>query len=141
MSVKSQYLESIIEGQKTIELRRRTLQVAPGTMIWFYAKRPDANVKAVALVEEIVTESPRLLWERFNHRVGVSKTEFRDYFAGTTTGCAVIFGEVQLINPGIGLKEIRHHIKTFHPPQFFKKLEAKTPELQFLLHRFRPLGF
>jgi len=135
ISVADVYVTQILNGLKTVELRRRTLRISPGTRIWIYAKSPRSHVQAVAIADQIVTAPPEDIWRDFKNRVGISFDEFTKYFDGTARGCAVLLKQIGRIDPEIPLNELRQRIKHFHPPQFFKKLKAEGPEVEFFKSR------
>src|SRR5262249_28321732 len=89
ISVRSEYATKILSGQKTVELRRRHLNVKPGTRVWIYSKAPYAAVQARAVVENIVSGKPAGLWRKFRCCAGISHREFRTYFGSTNVGHAI----------------------------------------------------
>ena len=135
ISVKEEYLMMILNGEKTVELRRKAINVPPGSRVWLYAKSPVAHISACATVRQVITTSPNVVWNRYRSEVGITRGEFDSYFAGSTTACAMLLADVRCIAPALKLSELRLRLKGFHPPQFFKKLHKGSPE--FLLLRSR----
>jgi predicted transcriptional regulator len=133
ISVKEEYLTMIVNGDKTIELRRKTINVAPGSRIWLYAKSPTAHISAYASVEKVITATPHMIWSKYHSEVGITLDEFNSYFDGSSTACAIFLEDIQCVVPALKLSELRSRLKGFHPPQFFKKLHKDSPE--FLLLR------
>jgi predicted transcriptional regulator len=136
ISVKEEYLMMILNGEKTIELRRKAINVPPGSRVWLYAKSPVAHINACATVKQVVTASPSVVWNRYRSEVGISRDEFNSYFEGSATACAMLLADVRRIAPALKLSELRLRLKGFHPPQFFKKLHKGSPELQLLRSHF-----
>lgn len=129
ISLHPQHCQNVMTGDKTVELRRRKLRVAPGTRMWIYAKRPNACVHAVAIIESVHEGSRSDLWRQFGDRVCISRLAFDQYLEGTKAGCAIVLRSVQPLKKAISLKEIRQKIHRFHPPQFFKRLPPGSKEL------------
>lgn len=80
MSIKPQYAQAIITGEKQIELRKRIPKVGAGDIIVFYESLPIQRVTFYCVVEEIVSMSPKKLWETYSNRLGITKKEYDKYF-------------------------------------------------------------
>jgi predicted transcriptional regulator len=132
ISVKAKYAVQILAGNKTVELRRRRVHVEPGSRVWIYVTAPEARVAAVATVSQVVTGRPHTIWRQHRASVGVSWAEFEAYFTDCESACAIILCDVQAIAPALHLSELRRKSKRFHPPQFFKRLQAGSAELRLL---------
>lgn len=132
MSVRSEYVSKILAGEKTVELRRRSLKVAPGTRVWIYSKAPNGAVRACAVIAAIVTGKPNCLWRKFRSRAGVTRREFRAYFGTVDEGCALLLADVVGLEKDISLGAMRKKVSSFHPPQFYTKLSHKEPVLRAL---------
>lgn len=132
ISVKPEYLKMMLDGDKTVELRRKAMKVAPGSRVWLYAKAPTAKIAAYASIERIVTAAPRTIWTRYHSGVGISLDEFNAYFKGASLASAILLKGVHRIAPELTLEKLRSHLNGFHPPQFFKKLRKDSPESRLL---------
>ena len=135
ISVHARHVQSMLKGEKTVELRRRVLRITPGTRVWIYSKVPRGIVEALAIVDHVVQAPPPLIWRKFGARSAVSRIEFNDYFSELDIGCAILFNEIQCLKKNISLAEIRQRCSSFQPPQFFKTLSDGSPEL-FLFKSF-----
>ncbi len=128
ISLAPAYTQAILNGRKTVELRRRRLCVRNGTRIWIYSKTPAARIEATAYVQEIHEADPEGLWSEFGDATGISRTEFDHYFSGCSRGCAVVLDSVSALVPSLDLPTMRSEVAGFHPPQFFKRLSAAEVE-------------
>jgi predicted transcriptional regulator len=135
ISVQQKFVARIVSGKKAAELRRRVPRIQPGCRIWIYTKAPEAVISICVTVDRIVTGSPKDIWRSHHLDLGVSLSEFEEYFWGTDTGCAIFFKQVEDVSPGVALSEIRSKSRGFHPPQFFKRLEEGSPELKLFRSR------
>lgn len=95
VSIHPQYAEKILDGLKTIELRRRfpTLNGFSGRLL-IYSTTPIKSVIGFAEIEDVHHLPIKKLWSEFSKEAHIKKTDFLDYFTGTTHGYAV-----QLKNP------------------------------------------
>lgn len=126
ISVEERHATSILQGEKTVELRRRPLRVASGTRMWIYSKVPRGKVEAVATVDYIAASSPERIWKEFGHQTGISNQEFFEYFAGAAAAYAIVFHDVRRLNRALSLDEIRRESSKFQPPQFFIWLSSEN---------------
>lgn len=121
----------MLAGYKSVELRRKPLNISSGARVWVYSKLPRGQVQALAVVDEVVADTPEEIWNSYGVQSAVSKSEFDSYFADAKTGYAIVFQEVRPLAPILSLSSIREKISHFHPPQFFKKLTYGSPVLTF----------
>lgn len=135
ISLHPRHCDNLVNGRKTVELRRRKMAVRPGTRVWIYSTRPRACVEACAIVEKVFSGSHDELWNTFGDKVAVSRCEFDHYFAGTVDAHAIVLRDVATLKRSIKLKELRRRLVGFHPPQFFKRLAPSCSELCVLSER------
>jgi predicted transcriptional regulator len=119
-------------GKKTVELRRRTIHLSPGTLVWIYTKVPKGSVELLGTVDEVIRDSPKNLWRRFGAKSAISKGQFDLYFEDALQGSAIILREIKQLSPTVKLDRMRRISTGFNPPQFFKKLGEESPELKLL---------
>ena len=132
ISVRAEYVAKMLNGEKTVELRRRNVKVPPGTRVWIYSKAPQGAIKAHAEIMAVVTGEPSHLWQQFRSRVGVTQQEFQSYFDTVDEGCALVLSNVVKLRKHISLQTMRERVSSFHPPQFYTKLSGKESTLRVL---------
>jgi predicted transcriptional regulator len=125
ISLAPAYTKAILEGTKTVELRRRRVHAEAGTRVWLYSKVPTARIEGTARIERIQEGNLKGLWTEFSDEVGISKTEFEEYFKGCNRGYAIVLAGVRAAVPARDLKTMRRKLAGFHPPQFFKRLQPE----------------
>lgn len=125
ISIKPHYVEAILSGVKTIELRRRIPPIELGTRFWIYATRPKAAILGTAILKDIVKETPANLWRDYGLHTGVDSSTFEEYFGGSEIALGLIFEGVQAVRP-IELDELRNLLDGFHPPQVMARLSHST---------------
>lgn len=129
ISLVSRHAENIFSGVKQVEFRRRSMHVDQGTTVWLYVKIPVGSIIGRATVQDVVRSSPNALWRRFGPVSGLSRKEFFEYFEGVDEGVALVLKNVEKLNGGISLSELREVESGFQPPQFFVRLNAEHPIL------------
>ncbi|HEY3566582.1 MAG TPA: ASCH domain-containing protein [Thermoanaerobaculia bacterium] len=122
ISIKPIYVQQILSGIKTVEIRRRPIRIPPGTRLWIYSTRPDACVIAVTLIRKVEAGSPVNLWPQIKGMVGISEERFMAYTAGLANITVLFLGCIEKLDPALDLEEIRGVLPHFHPPQFFSWL-------------------
>jgi predicted transcriptional regulator len=132
ISIKEEYVARILTGEKTVELRRRSVNVAPGSRVWVYTKKPHAQITLCAIVKKVIVAKPSELWEDHGQRAGITRAEFDNYFKGSSTACGIVLCNVRKIAPAPSLDELRSKTTSFHPPQFFKRMFPGDVTLDFL---------
>lgn len=131
ISVDERHVQNMLNGTKTIELRRRAIRIPKGSKVWIYSKVPVGEVCAYGIVEKVVEASPSEIWKNYGHVSGISLSEFNNYFSDRDKGCAIVFSRINKLQNNIPLSLIRDKLQSFHPPQFFKYLNEDSEELAF----------
>lgn len=106
ISIKPRFASSILAGQKTVELRRRFMNLPNGSKLWIYSTLPVGAMVAVATLHETIRDIPAELWMEYNDRIGIPRYEFDAYFEGCELGVALELCDVKKITP-IKLDKIR----------------------------------
>lgn len=126
LSINPRWIDSIVAGRKTVELRRRSPTVEPGAVALLYSTSPTSELVALARVHSVVQEPLESLWRRFGKAADVTPTEFADYFDGLTVGAAIQLESVErLVNP-VELCELRR--LGVEPAQGWRYLDAAMTE-------------
>lgn len=86
-SVRPEYGEMIMNGSKTIELRRRFSKKWRGHRAVFYATEPVCGILGQADIAEVYEGSPKTIWARFAPALRCS----HDYYESYVAGCKAVF--------------------------------------------------
>lgn len=125
ISIRPQYTEKIIEGKKTVELRRRfPVAARNGTIAYLYSTSPVRAI--VGRVEIINVEKLPVsaIWRKYQSSAFITKADFDRYFHGVKEGYALEFTKVQALPRQLSLDELRERFD-FEPPQSFLYMTAK----------------
>lgn len=138
ISLEQTHADNIFSGKKHIELRRRSMSVEPGTLVWIYVKKPLGAVVGYARVVDSHSFSPSTLWKKFSGVSGLTRREFFAYFNGVSKGFALSLTEAERLHKPVTLESLREGGSGFHPPQFFMRLSPGNCILKLLHETGRP---
>lgn len=127
LSIKPQYVEKILTGEKQVELRRQKPRSLPNDWLAIYESSPTMALVGMARVTEVQVKSRGRLWRSVSAIAGVTKSEFDDYFDGCELAVGILFQTVMKFKAPVTLNDLRSVWPEFHPPQGFRYL---TPTQQ-----------
>lgn len=104
LSIKPEYVEKILQGEKKFEYRKR-LAKEDVSYIYVYSTAPSMKVVASVHIEGHLSDSPTALWEKTKAAAGISRAKFRDYFRGCKTAYAYKLGKVEVFEPPKNLSD------------------------------------
>lgn len=131
ISIRPKYAHAILDGFKTMELRRRIPAIELGAKLWIYSTLPEGAVIGSVYVDEIIRLSPRELWEAHHQEMGVDLRAFEQYFRDVDIAVGIKLTKPSRTKP-IALSTLREIRSDFHPPQVMKKLK---PIMQMRFNR------
>ena len=89
LSIKPEYAEKILNGNKHYEFRRVIPKASGITTIVIYATKPVGKVVGEFEIDKVLSEKPSKLWSTTSEFSGISKRFFNEYFQGRSTGHAI----------------------------------------------------
>lgn len=122
LSIRPRHVAKILDGSKTVELRRGRPVIVPGQPLAIYSTTPAAAIVALGRVSRIEVASPRELWDRVHGLAGVTRNEYDDYFLGATTATGLYLSGISALSAPVSLAELRAP-GPFHPPQTWHFLD------------------
>ena len=122
LSIKPEYVERILCGDKKFEYRKR-LAREKADLIFIYSTAPEMKVVASVEVLGSVSTSPTALWEQTKNFAGISRTKYREYFHGCKTAHAYKLGSVKVFDKAKVLSEFGINVA----PQSFVYIETEGP--------------
>ncbi len=114
LSIKPEYVESILSGEKKYEYRRRLAKINSEIML-IYSTYPVMKVVAEVKIIRTLEAAPTALWENTKQSAGISRKKFREYFKGQKKAYAYELGEVNIFREP---KELSQY-EISMPPQSF----------------------
>lgn len=119
MSIKPKYADAISRGEKLIEFRKQPI-ASTAKKIYVYSSYPVKRIIGFFEVENIVSESPSLLWQKYAPIGCIDKESFFDYFNGKRLGYGILIKKFHLLTCPKDPKEFDN---TFKAPQSFCYLD------------------
>ncbi len=105
LSIKPEFVEKIINGEKKFEFRRKIFKKDVDKVV-IYATSPLKLVVGEFVIEEIIKKDLDLLWQITNKYAGINEDYFWQYFKGVYFGYALKIGEVKLYDNYLKIQDI-----------------------------------
>lgn len=122
ISLKPEYLDLMLSGEKTIELRKRPLHLlSENSNVWVYGTLPLGAIAALATVKNVLRMSPVAAWKSYRTQIAITKKEYSDYVADSEHVSLVFWEKVKPLSKDFSLSEIRQKDPCFQPPQFYSQ--------------------
>lgn len=130
LSIKPEYSDKILVGEKTVELRRRFPAAAgKGVVAYIYSTSPIRALVGAAEIQDVERLPISALWRRHGKSASIGKTDFETYFQGLDEGYALLMARPRSFLRPLDLAELKERFG-FKAPQSY--LYAK-PGLQRVL--------
>lgn len=125
VSVRPQFASKILDGQKTVELRRRFSEVgANGAVIFIYSTSPISAVVGSARINCVLKLPVSKIWKEHGAAACISKPEFDEYFAGLKYGFAILLEGVQRLKKQVTAADLEVQFGIV-PPQSYRYVTDK----------------
>lgn len=125
MSVHPHFAEAILDGSKTVELRRRCVAAPTGTPVVLYATSPTKALVGTVEISSVHSAPPTELWKTHGAHTALSRDQHDDYLSGATAPCAITLTEPQRLPASIPLATLQT-MGSFCVPQSYRYLDAST---------------
>jgi predicted transcriptional regulator len=126
LSVRPRFAHAILDGTKTVELRRRRIAALPGTSVILYATCPTKAVVGTARIARTVVCRPETAWRDHAISLGLERHEFDGYLAGATSACLLFLEKAEWLESPLSLAELRL-TPSFRPPQSYRYVSRGDP--------------
>jgi len=127
ISIRPTYVRKFLAGEKSVEIRNRTVNLAPGSRLWIYSTLPRGCIEAVAEVHSVDLGSPADIWHRHRDALAVTRTTYLKYVNGASIVSAILTRCIFRLPIQLNLALLRERVPKFHPPQFLKYMEDSDP--------------
>lgn len=116
LSIKPQYVEKIVSGEKKYEFRRTIFKRNDIEKVYIYSCSPVSKITAAFEIERILIDSPERIWKQCYKHAGILRKDFFLYFKGSELSYAIEIGSVDDFPIPI---DPYHIFGDFKPPQSF----------------------
>ena len=127
ISVRPEYVQRIIAGKKSIEIRTKRPNLGAGDTIWIYEKLPTGHISVRTQVDCLKTMTPLSAWRKHKTKIGISCEEYKDYVNGRELISLIFLRAVRVLHRPVSLEQLRYAHSEFCPPQFMRKV--REPKL------------
>jgi predicted transcriptional regulator len=128
LSLKPRYADAILDGSKTIELRRTRPRIEIPTDALIYASSPRCAVVGTCRVVEVLEFTPLGMWRLHGREAAIDYAAYKAYFDGCTTAYGLVVAAPRRLGREIGLSSIRTAWRGFQPPQSFRYLSTEISD-------------
>lgn len=132
ISIKPKYVDRFLSGEKTVEIRRRRVNLDIGTRLWIYSTLPEGCISAVGIVKSIDVSNCEDIWAKYSSQMGITYDEFCRYVSGSNEISAIHIENIKRAFPAPTLACLRKKMGRFYPPQFFMKINENNKLLGVL---------
>lgn len=120
LSLKPRYADLVFDGQKTVELRRRSPKQMRGRDVFVYSTTPVRMLRGRFKVGKVWAGNPEEVWSLVSDKAGVEKTDFDAYYAGRDVAYAFeIIDALEYVNP-LTLDVLKRKFRNFVVPQSWR---------------------
>jgi predicted transcriptional regulator len=130
--VRPRFSDALLNGTKTVEMRRRSMRFHAGTLCLLYASSPTRSLTGALRVARIDHGTPEELWRRHGPCTALTRDEYDAYLDGRSTACALLVAAVIPFNAPVPLAELRRRSDAFVAPQSYRFVD--DGELRTLLN-------
>ena len=135
LSIRPEYARRILEGSKTIELRRSSMGLEPRDVVLVYVSAPEQRFMFWFRVARVETLPIEEMWHRYHEKLGIEREPYVAYFADAKTATGLHVGELHPLLPEIPLAEVRALVSDFVPPQGLIRLRDSIGRYEEFLSR------
>lgn len=136
LSIKPQYVDQIIKGNKKYEFRKKIFKRKEEVEeVYIYSTSPVKKIVGYFKFNRIIEDHPERLWEEYKEHSGIAEFEFFEYFKEKDLGFAIEINQLKVFDTPI---DPRMFMPNFVAPQSFRYLgdELETESEQITLTSF-----
>ena len=125
LSIKPEFALQIIEGKKTIELRRKfPTETVIGGVAVIYASHPLQKIIGYAFIKNVSFLAIDKIWDRYGEQSKVQKDFFYKYYNNLTHGFTVHFAKPLPLKRQLTMRELKDEYG-INPPQSYRYLSKE----------------
>lgn len=142
ISVKPEFAKKIINGEKTIELRKSSPQkVGKENYVIIYVTSPIKKIWGICKISDIIKDDPRCFWNKYGNQTGVTKKQFEDYYKYSKTAFGIVLKEIKNFSKySIELENLKKAFPNFKPPQTYSYIHRDEINFSILRQIFNKIN-
>jgi predicted transcriptional regulator len=122
ISVRPRFADLLLDGSKTVELRRNRTLIPPGSVGLVYSSSPQRALVGAVRFGDVRMRAPSTIWKQFGSATGLTRREFNAYLAGVSNATALVVEAAQSFPEPVNLAELRLRWDRFVAPQNYRYL-------------------
>jgi predicted transcriptional regulator len=138
LSIRPEYSEQITARTKKIELRKSSMGIKVDDIFLVYESAPKQCLSFWFQVSQIEILSVEEMWNKNNHKLGISKVDYDNYFRNVKEAVGFHVGSLNILNPVIPLSKIRSLVSDFMPPQGLIWIKEDIGRFRYLIQEINP---
>jgi predicted transcriptional regulator len=124
MSIRPQYIKKIFSGDKLIEIRKKFNHKWSSRRVTLYSSHPTKAVVGYAVIQCVISDTPKNIWENYGYQLGCSKAEFDTYTEGLNKIYAIQLNNINPYRSPMPLTQLSWFLdQTLIPPQSYASLK------------------
>lgn len=123
LAVRPRFAQAILNGDKTVELRRQRPVIAANAPVFLYASSPTKALVGSAWLAAVDVGSPDQVWDMHGPASGIDRSEYDGYFHGAHIAVALTLTAVMSLPDPVSLSELRAEY-ALEPPQSYRFIDA-----------------
>ena len=120
LSIRPEYVEKILSGEKLFEYRKAVFKRPEVKSVVIYSTMPEGVIVGEFEIGQILSSSPEELWEKTKDASGINKQFFDNYFLDREVAYAIEIKKLKKYKKPINPYE---RYSDFKAPQSFKYIE------------------
>lgn len=120
LSIKPQYVEKIISGEKKYEFRKKEFKRKDVDTIIVYSSGNIKKLVGEIKFKRILCDSPNLIWEITQDKAGMSKESFMEYYINKDKAYAIFIDSFRPYTTYLNLEDKYPGVK---PPQSYRYID------------------
>ena len=132
ISIKPRFSQLIFAGAKKYEIRKTPIKNRGEKLVFVYESAPTKAIVGSFKIKEVFKQAPKTIWDLWKEALGISHSEFFEYFKGRQWGYAIQLDQPKRLRRQIPLHELRTIEAAWRPPQSLQYLKENSEIKQFL---------
>lgn len=125
ISIHPHFADSILRGEKTVELRRSfRREVSETDRLFIYSTKPVASIVGIAEIRDIDRDNADNIWAKYGPLARISRNYFLDYVGDLPLVSAICLAKTEIFENRIPAYTLKNNLSMV-PPQSYRYL---TPD-------------
>lgn len=124
LSIKPRYARAILEGRKTVEVRRKFPVVPAGTTVVLYSSSPEKAIIGTVRLKRTMRVDPSHVWTLHGSDIDIDEGDLDNYLDGANESTLLEVEAPDVWEQPVSLNSLRE-ILGVEPPQSFRYLKSE----------------